>query len=399
MHSRAESYLRSAVATIVMVASLYLCGCHETVQVFGPSVLPKISAPTNDKNRSNTTDFPAAAAKNKLPGIPFFNHMGICIQEEEWNEPQTTLTLTVTPDNGLSQTRSMVLNNQPFYQHDPDVLNLLTILEIAQGKHKITDKDQSYCPANVAKGWDTLGQKYEVKQIDETGSDPSTDPNKISIESATKYGILVLTANTATQGVGVDYSRVYYLNTKSPLIGTASVDAKIGTDGTLTEGSVSVDDETGNYVLTALGTVATAGGAAISTILAAKIAAAATIAAAASAAPATSPLVAQEESNSNKQPGGCAAGGGFDAITTKTVTYKFDASVGGYKHVHKLVTPLISPADPAVNFACVATSGTLSAGSYTVTPLSDTTKPDKNAIGVSGTITLPKPADSPTPKP
>jgi hypothetical protein len=44
-------------------------------------------------------------------------------------------------------------------------------------------------------------------------------------------------------------------------------------------------------------------------------------------------------------------------------------------------------------------SGDVIDGSYTVTPVGDDSKPDKNAIGVSGTITLPKAKDSATPKP
>ena len=38
---------------------------------------------------------------------------------------------------------------------------------------------------------------------------------------------------------------------------------------------------------------------------------------------------------------------------------------------------------------CVASAIPID-GNYTVTPVSDDSKPDKNAIGVSGTITLPE---------
>ena len=100
--------------------------------------------------------------------------------------------------------------------------------------------------------------------------------------------ILVRVSSTADIGTAVDYSRVYYLNAQSPLIGTGTVDAKLNPDGTLGEGSASVDDETLGDILTAAATVGSGGLTAWSTVAAARITGAASIQAAAAgvAAPA-----------------------------------------------------------------------------------------------------------------
>jgi hypothetical protein len=68
----------------------------------------------------------------------------------------------------------------------------------------------------------------------------------------------------------------------------------------------------------------------------------------------------------------------------QSVAYTFTTDPGGFKHDHKLVQPL--------NGECSA-EGTVDGGSFTLTPVGKDSKPDDNAIGVSGTITLPKPKD------
>jgi hypothetical protein len=379
MQSRAEWCLKLAGVTVVTVACVYLSGCVKTVQIYGPTAPPEFSK-GND-------------VSNKQKGIPFYNHMGICTQEKTWNEPQTTLTLSVTPEGGSTQTQMMVLANEPFYKHEADVFNLLTALEVAQGKHEITAKDKNYCPANVADGWNKVRQAYEVKPINET-EEPSNDAQKLAISNAVAAGDLLLISNTASVGTAVDYSHVYYINTNQPWMGTATVDAKIGADGTLTDGSVTVDNETAADLLTAASTVASSGLTALSTIAAAKLAANGAVAAAiaAAAAPAgggqMSTMAFIKKPHTDGTPGGCAAGEGFNAFTAKSITYKFEVGVSGYKHVHKVIEPLAG-----TSYSCEAAPDDLLKGSYSVTPLSDSGKPDKNAIGVSGTITLPKPDD------
>jgi hypothetical protein len=380
MRSSAEFYLRLVFAGMMATGSLQLCGCHKTVLVYGPSALPALTPADISDN-----DKKAVAAKKQLPGIPFYNHYGVCSKETLWLEPQTALSLTVTPDGGTPVTQTITLKNKAFHDPDSDAPSLVSALKEIEGSHEITDTDKKFCPANVAKNWSEVRDRYKAKPIDETNV--STDSSQIKIEDAAAQGILVRMSNTADIGTAVDYSRVYYLNAKSPLIGTGTVDAKLNTDGTLSEGSASVDDETLGDVLTAAATVGSGGLTAWSTLEAAKITEAASIAAAA-VTPAAVPGGARVE------PYYCAAGEGWPAVRTKKIKFEFVVTPGGFKHDHKKVTPL-SEADGG---KCIVSADVLD-GSYTVTPVSDESKPDKNAIGVSGTITLPKAKDSATPKP
>ncbi len=52
----------------------------------------------------------------------------------------------------------------------------------------------------------------------------------------------------------VDSSKTYYINSKVPLAGSASITAKLGADQTLTEATASVEDKTLSTILTAIPT-------------------------------------------------------------------------------------------------------------------------------------------------
>jgi hypothetical protein len=351
-----------------------LSGCHKTVMVYGPSALPNaLTAPA-------TTDDTAKekAANKQLPGIPFYGHRGVCTQETVWLEPQTTITLTVTPEAGKSTTQTMTLNNRAFHDTtanlNPDLSapNLVAHLKALQGDHDpITGPDSPYCPAVAAANWQKVEARYPVTPIPETPA---------GIQAAIDAVNLVVITNTADIGSAVDYTRVYYLNAKTPVNGTSSVDAKLNADGTLGEGSVSRDDETLSTVLTTLGTVASGGLTAWSTVKSATITGNATVAAAAAA-----PQVAGNQAHVQPY---CGPDGGWPAVPTgKKVTFDLSIETKGFTHDHKQVVPLESLAN-----SCVADSF-VTGGSFTITPVSGGDKADKNAITVSGTVTLPKAKD------
>jgi len=379
MRSKAELYLRLVFGGLIATGCLQMCGCHQTVMVYGPSALPAALAPQADPTAFEAAK--ATAAKKQLPGIPFYNHYGVCTKEMVWLEPQTTLSLTVTADGGSPVTQTITLNNLAFHDPNPkpdtNANSLVTSLKQVEGKHdhEVTDK---LCPANVAKNWVAVRDAYKVVPIVETAKVISNDEAN---------NTLVRVSNTADIGTAVDYSRVYYLNAKSPLIGTGTVDAKLNPDGTLGEGSASVDDETLGDVLTAAATVGSGGLTAWSTVAAARITGAASIQAAAAG------VVSPQEAALGKKPKplACEAKDGWPEVK-ESVVYEFAVAPGGFKHDHKLVTPL-----EEIGGKCVASNDVIG-GSYTVTPVSDDTKPDKNAIGVSGSITLPKAKDGATPK-
>jgi hypothetical protein len=316
-------------------------------------------------------------ANNQLPGIPFYGHRGVCTEETVWLEPQTTIMLTVTPESGKSTTQTMTLNNRAFHDLtpnlDPDLSapNLVAHLKALQGDHPpITGPDSPYCPAVAAANWQKVEAQYPVAPITETTA---------GIQSASDAGNLVLITNTADIGSAVDYTRVYYLNAKTPVNGTSSVDAKLNADGTLGEGSVSRDDETLSTVLTALSSVASGGLTAWSTVKSATITGNATVAAAAPAAAVNQAHVLPY----------CGPGGGWHAVLPdKKVTFDLSIETKGFTHDHKQVIPLETLAN-----SCVA-GNPVTGGSFTITPVSSGGKADKDAITVSGTVTLPKSKDA-----
>jgi len=382
MRSIAEINLRLAFCGLIATCCLELCGCHQTVMVYGPSALPAALAPEKTATAADIEAAKVAAAKKQLPGIPFYNHYGVCTQETVWLEPQTTLSLTVTADGGRPVTQTITLNNLAFHDPSPtpgaNANSLVTSLKQVEGKHdhEATDK---LCPTNVAKDWGAVRDSYKVVPIVETAK-------AIGDYEANKT--LIRVSNTADIGTAVDYSRVYYLNAKSPLIGTGTVDAKLNPDGTLGEGSASVDDETLSAVLTAAAAVGSGGLTAWSTVAAASIAGAASIQAAAAG------VASPQDAALGKKPKSfaCEAKDGWPEVK-ESVTYEFVVTPGGFKHDHKLVRPL-----EELGGKCIASIEAID-GSYTVSPVSDDSKPDKNAIGVSGSITLPKAKDGAAPKP
>lgn len=380
MRSGTELYLRLVIAGMMTAGCLQACGCHTTAMVFGPSALPAGLAP------NTTDDAKAAAAKKQLPGIPFYNHYGVCAQEMVWLEPQTTLSFTVTPDGGNPVTRTMTLNNWAFHDPEPsghDAYSLVTSLTEVEGEHENADP-RKLCPASVAKDWDAVREAYKVVPINDS------DPDEIAKDEDKNHQILVRVSNTADIGTAVDYSRVYYLNARSPLIGTGSVDAKLNLDGTLGEGNVSVDDETLGDVLTAASTVGSAGLTAWSTVAAARITGNATIQGGVTSENPAAEILNQPANGQRLNQPACAASDGWPEVKSK-VAYAFTITPGGFKHDHKKVTPLEDNGGK-----CEASSVVLE-GSYTVTPVSADSKPDPNSIGVSGTITLPKTKASATP--
>jgi len=374
MRSRSIFRMQLGSSALALATVFQLCGCHKTVMVFGPSALPDALPP------AATDQEKQSAAEKQLPGIPFYNHYGVCTQDTVWLEPQTTLTLTVTPEGGKPVTQTMTLNNLAFHDHDPaldpslNANNLVASLKALQGPHEISSADSPYCPSVVAGHWQDIGKKYGVVPIDETPA---------GIEAARQQGNLVPISNTAEIGTAVDYSRVYYLNAKTPLTGTASVDAKLNSDGTLGEGSASVDDETLSTVLTTLGTLGSGGLTAWSTVKAASITGQATV----SAAAATPQIAGATPVKPH-----CDAGGGWPAIPpNRKVTYDFAVEPGGFTHEHKLVTPLETLGKAGAK--CDATR-LIEDGNFTVSPVGGGGKPDKNAVTVSGTVTLPKGKDA-----
>ncbi len=83
-----------------------------------------------------------------------------------------------------------------------------------------------------------------------------SDETSASVEKAKADHNLTLAANTGEFTTVVDYTNPMWLNSGRPVNGTTQVDGKFGPDGTLTEASAQVDNETLSTILTAVASVA-----------------------------------------------------------------------------------------------------------------------------------------------
>lgn len=261
-------------------------------------------------------------------GIPFYVKTGVCKQETTWLEPQYILTYESKAGAASRGPLEKVLNRSEFLNQevqtfiaDPSNTALL---------RRIFDDPRAYPGPN---------------SINE--SDPA------SITGQEMLGNWMRVSNTGAVEAVVDYADVFYLNSARPLAGTTQVDAKLAADGTLTEGSAQLNDQT-------LATIAS------------------TISSLVSSATTAAKFV------------------GLDAQVEIKITVKTRV----YKHTHSQYPSLGKSATPAT---CPALAGGVFGGSFAVTEVADSAgaKPTAgdNTIGISGSIVLPKSATPTSPAP
>jgi hypothetical protein len=82
-----------------------------------------------------------------------------------------------------------------------------------------------------------------------------SDETPSAVEQAKAAGNLTIAANTGDFTTVVDYTNPMWLNSGRPLAGTTQVSGKFGPDGTLTEASAQVDNQTLSTILTAVTSV------------------------------------------------------------------------------------------------------------------------------------------------
>jgi hypothetical protein len=321
--------------------ALLVVGCsHPTMIVTGPG--------------------PAATAPS-LPGLPFYTKHGVCKRETVWLEPQYTLSISVTADKQLPVTKTMTVTRQAYLNNE--VQTLITAMNALSGEHKLDGNDTSECPSSVGAVWVRVAanKSYSPVAALETSG---------GLGTAEAAGNIVRVGDTAAVVTEVDYKNVYYLNTKSPWIGTAQVNAKLGSDGTLTEASAQVDDETWSTILNAatslVGNFFGAGSAA-----------------SAPAAAATTALTPHTSTASGPRVS-CPVLAGWPT-PQESVNYKTAVKTTVYKHGHTELSELDKP--------CETTREGVVGGNFTVVAEdmdAKEKKDDADTISVKGAIKLPK---------
>lgn len=390
------------LSTFLIFAAI---GCgHKTLIVSTNSM-----APTPKGTTTSATDWPetrsaaellkqkkaAGTANIPVDGIPFYVKRGSCKTETVWIEPQYTMTLSIILDEkGPEILEEGTLTRSGYL--DPKSKQLVNFVSGIQGKHELGDKDLAACPQNVKNHWETVfppsGSKdappilqYEAQPHtvnDPTASNSTTQPNPV--EAAEAAGNLIRAINTASVVPVVDYTHVYYMNGKTPWIGSSQVDAKLADDGTLSEGSGQAEDDTWSTILNTI------------TGLVGDFTGATTAASAASTPAAASPavqpqdlthvIVGSPKPTDNK----CEINPPDWPTPQHSVTYTYKLTPTVYTHDHSYQTfDLVGGCSPA--------PGGVIDGSYTITKVS----PDagdggkkNNTITLSGTVSLPDSKDA-----
>jgi hypothetical protein len=280
----------------------------------------------------------------------------MCKRETVWAEPRHTLQLDILENDKPAVTRSITFSRS--FLQNSELETLVAKLNLLAAPPKNIDSD-TLCKTvdEVASSWEKVAKEAEAQK-------PSCDvvskqSGCESLAAAEANGDLLRISNTANIVAEVDYEHVYYMNTKTPWIGNASVNAELNTDGTLSKGNAQVTDQTWSAILSTIGTLA------------------GNFTTFASAAVTANPSLVKMMER------GCTLSSGWLA-PSKDVVYRITPSTEIYLHDHVLE-------DTGIGTSCKPTEGGVTEGSVTITKQdAGPAKDDASAIKVSGTVTLPK---------
>lgn len=251
----AYSFRSSCLTAALGVAlSLFMAGCgHQTVVVTAENAPPALtSTPTS------------------VPGIPFYVKRGMCRRETVWAEPRYSIQLDILESGKPVITRTITFPRS--FVGNGGLNALLGNLQALAVKPKAEPKweperepmagpegDQASvpCPSEVAAHWERVAA--QAAQLDRRLScdlAPEQSAGCESLERAEAAGDILRVSNTATVVAEVDYEHRYYLNSRTPWIGTAQANAKLNADGTLSEESAQATDQTWSTVLGSVNSLA-----------------------------------------------------------------------------------------------------------------------------------------------
>jgi hypothetical protein len=316
-----------------------VAGCgHPTVNISASTAPPAL------------TSTPAS-----VPGIPFYVKHGMCKRETVWAEPRHTLQLEIQQGGKPVETRSITFARS--FLRKPEVETLVENLNLLAAPPKAGTPEQ-LCNAvdEVARQWQNMAREADAQKLSCDVAPPS---GCVPLANAETDGDLLRLSNTASIVTEVDYEHVYYLNSKTPWIGNAQVNATLGADGTLTTASAQVTDQTWSTILGSISALA------------------GDFTTFASAAMTANPGLLKMTAIS------CSPSSGWP-LPSADVVYRITPSTVVYLHDHVLE-------DTGLGASCKPIEGGVTEGSVTITKQDESkAKDDGNAIKVSGTVTLPK---------
>lgn len=318
------------VLGFTVIASIGMCGCLSAVRV---TRAPKTLA-QKDVNATN------------VKGIPFYIKVAQCKQETSWLQPVYTLTLKET-------TTFQFVNEKAAKAQDPNAKPPEPIVSAATKSLSLSEfnsREVQSLRAMLSKPGPVAASQAVL--IDGAWKKVAALPDYIAV--AVNEDALVAShdvfevSNTSAPEAIVDYSRPYYYNAPRPWIGSSQIDAKLASDGTLTESSSQIQSQTLSTILSSLP---------VSSLLTAV----------AGLAPPIKPFV--------KQP---------PEATQRTVQYDLSITESGYLHMHTRYVDFKVP--------CPNAEGGVKAD-YALTVQSSTQpaseKEGGSTVKVSGSIVLP----------
>lgn len=323
------------VLSTVLIGSGVMCGCLSTVRI-------------------NKAPTPPALSTGEVKGVPFYVKVGKCKQETSWLQPVYTLTLKKTTTYRFVDEKAAKTANPNAKPPDPVVHTATKTLSLPQ----FNSDDVRTLRGLLGKPGEATA--IEAKAIDDQWKKIADRPDYVAV--AVKEDALINSdevlevSNTSTPEAVVDYATTYYFNAPQPWVGSSQINVKLAADGTLTEGSAQVQNQTLSTILSALP---------ISALLTTAVGAGA----AAAAAPPLKGLAAPAPE-----------------ATKETTQYELTITESGYTHTHSRYQEFKLPC--AVEASGVRTDYALaiqSSGQGT------SKKDDSNTVKVDGSIVLPKP--------
>jgi len=169
-------------------------------------------------------------------GIPFYTKTAKCLHQAVYIVPYYQITFKVLQNDKVITTEAITISSKA-YQSKP-VQDFLTLI------HKSPQKDE-----------DTTATLNAWNSILGLNKEPYEQVNTNDVEWP-KH----LVANRSVPTVLVDYSNQYTLNAKSPFAGTVNADYKLNADGTLSEASGQIQEQTLSTALSGVTSLITAVG-------------------------------------------------------------------------------------------------------------------------------------------
>jgi hypothetical protein len=162
-------------------------------------------------------------------GIPFYIKTAKCLHQSVYVVPYYQITFQVLKDDKVNTTETITISSKA-YQSKP-VEKFLTLMH---------QSPETTLQAAL-NAW---------RSISNLNNDPY---ERVTVNDAEwpKY----LVANSSAPTVLVDYSNQYTLNAKSPFAGTVNADYKLNEDGTLSEASGQIQEQTLSTVLSPIADV------------------------------------------------------------------------------------------------------------------------------------------------